>query len=532
MTKSQGPIDAQVTFIEYLMSEDFLKCYDLTNTTSSSSQEFESIILTYFNCLAKVAQHHICIYPRLSVKGVTSPRSCFSGVLTSLLFGTRSTTATATKSSFEMPMIASQFSPQSGFVFGSMGQNQTNSKTTSSSGLVSQAKRTTQSVLCNRDILICLLLKFAINFLTDVKINFSNVISSSQDQETELTETTKPTQEESENFYEDDDLLIQQLFFYELQQQMDAEATYADQVSSQENFCDTESDYETLPLEEANKKEAEPSQSSKPNTSLQSKNTNSSKLNLAKSLTENNLKRKKLIRILSNECLEVFIESLALCQSSALAMVISNSGYPIELTLDDIQTPGDGLFLLLKSICNSTPLKLVDSSFSYLSKIKRLSEPLLWLFAGLFLHENVIKAFLDKNGIEIISKGLSITTRQLLYSGPCIVSSLMNLIDSERQQMKAINNIDNDSTEGFTNFAPYGTIVCTSPTANPVDVLVQNSAPNRRIRSAIWSFHFQPDEHKVGLFITFPYAFLLKEVHILPHTVSFGNCPAHVSIEV
>jgi hypothetical protein len=34
------------------------------------------------------------------------------------------------------------------------------------------------------------------------------------------------------------------------------------------------------------------------------------------------------------------------------------------------------------------------------------------------------------------------------------------------------------------------------------------------------------------LFLTFPYAFLLKEVQILPHTVSFGNCPAYVSLEV
>lgn len=255
------------------------------------------------------------------------------------------------------------------------------------------------------------------------------------------------------------------------------------------------------------------------------------RINIAKNVTETNLKKKRLIRILNNDCLETFIESLALCQSSALAMVISNSGYPIELTVDDIQTPGDGLFLLLKSIA-SMPIKLVEPSFNYLSKIKRLSEPLLWFFSNLFSNESVIKTFLDRGGTDIIAKGLSVTTRQLLYSGPCIVSSLMNLIDAERQQMKALNNIDAESTEGFTNFAPYGSIICTSASGNPADVLVQNSAPHRRIRSAIWSYHFQPEEHKVGLFISFPYAFLLKEVHILPHTVSFGNCPAYVSIEV
>jgi baculoviral IAP repeat-containing protein 6 len=243
-------------------------------------------------------------------------------------------------------------------------------------------------------------------------------------------------------------------------------------------------------------------------------------------------KSKKLIKILSDECLELFIESLGVCQSSALAMVISNSCYPIELTLDDIQTSGDALFLLLKSI-SATPLKLVNSSWSYLNKMKRLSEPLLWFFASFLSHEQVIRDFIQKNGIEVISRGLATTTRQLLYSGPCIISSLMNIIDAEKQQLKTLNsNYDNESTEGFTNFASFGSIICTNPSGNPVDVLLQNSAPHRRIRSAIWSYHFQPHEHKIGLFITFPYTFLLKEIHILPHTVSFGNCPAYVSVEV
>ncbi len=213
-------------------------------------------------------------------------------------------------------------------------------------------------------------------------------------------------------------------------------------------------------------------------------------------------------------------------------MVISNSCHPIDLSADDIQTPGDGLFLLLKSIAGQ-PLHLVQPTFSYLSKIKRLSEPLLWFFAALFANEQVLTEFVQKKGIEIVSRGLASTTRKLLYSGPCIISSLMNLIDTEKQHLKSLNiNYDTESTEGFTNFASFGSIVCTSPSGNPVDVLLQNAAPHRRIRSAIWSYHFQPHEHRVGLYITFPYTFLLKEIHILPHTISIANCPAYVSIEV
>lgn len=149
-------------------------------------------------------------------------------------------------------------------------------------------------------------------------------------------------------------------------------------------------------------------------------------------------------------------------------MVISNSSYPIDLNIEDIQTPGDGIFLLLKSIA-VTPIKLVQSSYNYLSKIKRLSEPLLWFFAALFANEQVVKDFIEKGGLDIISKGLATTTRQLLYSGPCIISSLMNLIDSEKQHLKAINNnYDSESTEGFTNFASFGSIMCTNPCGNPV----------------------------------------------------------------
>ena len=195
------------------------------------------------------------------------------------------------------------------------------------------------------------------------------------------------------------------------------------------------------------------------------------------------------------------------------------------------------------------------------------------------------------------------TTRQLLYSGPCIISSVMNLIDSERsrnsfarsvlgtssnifsfkaaQQLSqhqsggggggmqqsfqtasggtigasggggnggiGSSSIDLDSTEGFTNFAPFASIACTNPIGNPVDILVQNSNNptggggsslaatshhHRRIRSTIWSYHFQPDETKIGLLLTFPHAFLLKEIQIVPNTVSINNIPAYVSVEV
>jgi hypothetical protein len=276
----------------------------------------------------------------------------------------------------------------------------------------------------------------------------SAIISSSSGSSS--SKSAKLIENTSNNLYEDD--LVQQLFLFELQQMEENDLDAGNMNAG--NFCDLEDacDYETLiNSSSAGSKNAQ--RVSKPSARFAKSNT---------SRPFNSLKQARLVKALTNECLENFIESLALCQSSALAMVISNSGYPIELGLDDIQTSGDGLFVLLKCIVQKEPLKLVDPLFSYLNKIKRLSEPLLWFFSSLFTHESVVKSFVQKGGIDVIAKGLQITTRQLLYSGPCIVSSLMNYIDTERQQMKALNIMDTDSNEGFTNFAPFGSIVCTS----------------------------------------------------------------------
>ena len=573
MRRAQGPIDAQVTFVEYLIAEDLVKCYEIesaANTDSDSDSDYEAMVSSYFDFLAKILQHHIYIYPRLSLKGVTSPRSCFSGVLTSLLFGASSSTNSKNlndkiKSSFDLPVPSFSVygSAPHGFNINSSGINANiysshasqQASSIESKQRFSMSSSSSQSVLCNRDMLICLLLKFGINLVSDVKLTTvsdglvpgeeakadakSEQISEAPTATNSAVNGAKANksnnehsseQENSEHFYEDD-LLIQQLFLFELQSIEDNEAC-VDQIS-QENFsCDLDAEFESMPQQigavDSSFDDKDPNEPTcKPAAPSRSK-----QLSSKSSSAEANLKQKSLIKMLSNECLETLIESLALCQSSALAMVISNSGYPIELSLDDIQTPGDGLFLLLKSLTKE-PLKLMEPLLSYLSKFKRLSEPLLWFCTSLFAHESVVRSFMERGGIEVISKGLAITTRQLLYSGPCVVSSLMNFIDTERQHMKAANNWDNnDSTEGFTNFAPFGSIICTNPSGNPVDVLLQNSAPHRRIRSAIWSYNFQPNEHKVGLFLTFPYAFLLKEVQILPHTVSFGNCPAYVSLEV
>ena len=212
VTRSQGPLDAQVAFVEFLISDDLVKCYDLgefdvslrkyytpNNTISinlgvkdqdtfaqqvETNRVYESMIKNYFDHLAKLVQHHIFIYPRLSIKGTTSPRSCFSGVLTSLLCGPGLASSNPSSaytnlndkkktSLFDMSMPnfsiyssssqnfnSSQYHAQG--MYSSIPSSQTNPQQSNSTG---------QSVLCNRDMLVCLLLKCAVNLITDIRPN-------------------------------------------------------------------------------------------------------------------------------------------------------------------------------------------------------------------------------------------------------------------------------------------------------------------------------------------------------------------------
>ncbi|XP_053374356.1 baculoviral IAP repeat-containing protein 6-like [Mercenaria mercenaria] len=80
-------------------------------------------------------------------------------------------------------------------------------------------------------------------------------------------------------------------------------------------------------------------------------------------------------------------------------------------------------------------------------------------------------------------------------------------------------------------FLDKGTIVSCSPTASPAEVLIVSTPQQRRARSAPWLYHFYPDEAWVDHKITLPFAILLKEVQIQPHSPALSTCPAYVSLE-
>ena len=266
------------------------------------------MVTKYFDCLAKLVQHHIHVYPRLSVKGTASPRSCFSGVLTSLLCGSGPTAAAASnysslntekkkQSLFDMSMPSFSIYSTSSQNFNSSSQYQNlyqsiqssmnGSASTNAAPQASSVSSTSfvQSVLCNRDMLVCLLLKCAVNLITDLKVSSGKKTVDQTEAKSSGSDSKANKQEDSssaedlvsknehaaaqikcetsaggdlneetnvngENFYEDD-LLIHQLFLFELEQIEDSEAAAAaacGSVAAENEFSDmNESEFESLP---------------------------------------------------------------------------------------------------------------------------------------------------------------------------------------------------------------------------------------------------------------------------------------------
>lgn len=124
----------------------------------------------------------------------------------------------------------------------------------------------------------------------------------------------------------------------------------------------------------------------------------------------------------------------------------------------------------------------------------------------------------------MICENLVSCNQRIISSNPSLISTIMHhLSNGKPGASEPRKTTDVESSEGWHNFAPLGTITSSSPTASPADVLIQASPPHRRARSAAWSYHFYPDEAWVDLTIQLPFAVLLKEVQIQPHLTSLAS---------
>ncbi|XP_033629629.1 baculoviral IAP repeat-containing protein 6-like isoform X3 [Asterias rubens] len=175
-----------------------------------------------------------------------------------------------------------------------------------------------------------------------------------------------------------------------------------------------------------------------------------------------------------------------------------------------------------------------------------LSEPLLWFIMKVLYSDGGLQSFHEMGGVQLVCRNLVASNRCFIDSSPSSISSIMqhlgtslrNSTSSTRwsktnsSSSSSASTAEVENSEGLTNFAPFGVISSSSPTAQPAEVLLQPTAPHRRARSAAWSYHFYPEETWCNLTISLPSAILLKEVHIQPHLTSLATCPSSVSFEI
>jgi hypothetical protein len=446
---NNGAIDAQICFVNFLIAKKLMQQQAKIEKNDDGLNDFHKSLKIFFVNLSNLIKIHIALYPRMSLKGVLSPRSCFSNVLSSLLGSTMTINVGAkNKNGFakpnSIPPLDNKYLKYFDFKFPASNDSQKITgfdRTDTSSGI-----NTALSV--NRDLLICLLIRFAVGLLNTDDSNENEIVTS--DELPKQQPRHKDIDLMEENF------MAEQLFLYnefDIQNENDL---------NEMNFDDWASAIHEVRYKYMMTAEQDEHDTISAINSDCAKKT--SKKNIQQSKAVNKGSNQTIGNILSDECLDLLIESLALCQSSALAMVICNSSYVVDINLNDMRTPGDYLFVLLKTIAGYEPAKLTDSIYNYLFRLKRLSEPFIWLLTYLFNTSpsslatqpknpegfvDVLKYFLmNKNGLDVISNGLLMTTKQLLYSGPCVISSLMNHLDNQKQTKTSYLNVDLESTEG------------------------------------------------------------------------------------
>lgn len=160
----------------------------------------------------------------------------------------------------------------------------------------------------------------------------------------------------------------------------------------------------------------------------------------------------------------------------------------------------------------------------------QLSEPLLWYILRVLDNETSLAIFTSMGGVKVLCENLvksSKANNEGGYASPGVIALVMQHLSNTPNFVST-----SGSSSGLVNFAPLGTITWVNSTAQPADVLIQSPTPQRRTRTAAWTYHFYQDEAWVDLTITLKCAILLKEVELQPHVTSLATCPSAVALEI
>ncbi|XP_078714316.1 dual E2 ubiquitin-conjugating enzyme/E3 ubiquitin-protein ligase BIRC6 isoform X2 [Lampetra fluviatilis] len=260
--------------------------------------------------------------------------------------------------------------------------------------------------------------------------------------------------------------------------------------------------------------------------------------------------------VLANQqIMSQILSALSQCNSNTMAMIMGASGLhlskheSLHSGMDAISV-GDGLFSILSTLSQraTSPQLMLQPILTYMAcgymgrqgslATCQMSEPLLWFILRVLDSAEALKTFHLMGGVQLICNNMVTSTRAVINTARSMVSTIMRFLDlgpgrSHDGGLKArVLTSEADNSEGLHNFAPYGTITSSSPTAQPAEVLLQATPPHRRARSAAWSYVFLPEEAWSDLTIHLPAAVLLREIHIQPHLASLATCPSSVSVEL
>ncbi|XP_076225750.1 BIR repeat containing ubiquitin-conjugating enzyme isoform X2 [Nomia melanderi] len=250
------------------------------------------------------------------------------------------------------------------------------------------------------------------------------------------------------------------------------------------------------------------------------------------------------------------LAALGLSTGSSVAMLLGKStGAGAATELDDMASIPDATFQLLTTLTKkaSNRTLVLNPLYHYLSASSgqrecdrqfgymQLSEPLLWYILWVLDNEVSLTMFTAMGGVKVLCENLvkSASGGNNNSAAPGVIALVMEHLSNapnvvpvaSTSSKKSVNTLEAHD-DGLLNFAPLGTISWLNPTAQPADVLIQNTTPQKRARTAAWLYHCYPDEAWVDLTITLPCAILLRKVELQPHLTSLATCPSAVAIEV
>ena len=236
---------------------------------------------------------------------------------------------------------------------------------------------------------------------------------------------------------------------------------------------------------------------------------------------------------------------LAACTSAQLSAA-SSAGLPLaEMAAEmmaslQARSVGDWALMCLTrlhQLC-SNKAAFLDCVLQFIDEPQvELREPLL-LFLVFIVHGDNLQHFLRCGGLDTVCRRFVDKCVHVVSPGASHVTGVMlqmaSLHGTPRKDLLLSSCVpDSDDPDALVNFAPYGSIMCSSSAgSHGTDALIHPRPPHQRAKAPVWSYNFYPEESYTELTIRLPAVVLLSAVDIGPHALSLACAPSAVSFEL